>query len=97
MKLYVIKDVIVGKFMNPFLMNNDEEAKRAFSQAVNSNQNTTVVVNYKDMQLFGLGDYSEDTGFINSNVYHIINGSDVKEIPKPFATFDIKPEEPTEK
>lgn len=95
MKLYVIYDSVVKKFMNPFLMNNDEEAKRAFTQAVNSNQNTTVVVNYRDMQLFGLGDYDENSGVITSHVYHVINGTQVKEEPKPFATIDV-PTNPTE-
>ena len=89
MKLYVIYDSVVKKFMNPFLMNNDEEAKRAFTQAVNSNQNTTVVINYRDMQLFCLGNYDENSGVITSHVYHVINGTQVKEEPKPFTTIDF--------
>ena len=78
MKLYVVKDNVVGKYMNPFLMNNDAEAERAFKQAVNSGVDAPIVRNYKDMALYGLGDYNESTGEITSNVYFVTNGVSVK-------------------
>lgn len=91
LKLYAIKDTCVGKYMNPFPMHNDMEAVRAFKQAINSNQKTLIVENYKDMQLVCLGDYNEETGVITSDVRMLANGVDVKEIPQPIVTFDIPP------
>ena len=64
--------------MNPFLLRNAEEAKRAFGQAVNSKGNHQVSIYYKDMQLFELGEYDSNTGNITSNVEFVCSGQDVK-------------------
>lgn len=79
MKLYAIKDTIIGKFMNPFLMHNDNEATRAFKIAINSNQNTSIVMNYQDMNLYKLGEYNDETGEITAEVKYITNGTSVKD------------------
>lgn len=78
LKLYAIKDTVQGEMMNPFLLRNAEEAKRAFGQAVNSKGNHQVSIYYKDMQLFELGEYDSNTGNITSNVEFVCSGQDVK-------------------
>lgn len=79
LKLYAIKDTVQGEFMNPFLMRNKEEAKRAFGIAVNSgNKGTSIVDFYKDMQLFELGEYNNVTGDTTSKVEFVCTGLDVK-------------------
>lgn len=78
LKLYAIKDTVQGEMMNPFLLRNTEEAKRAFGQAVNSKGNHQVSIYYKDMQLFELGEYDSNTGNITSNVEFVCSGQDVK-------------------
>lgn len=77
-KLYAIKDTVQGEMMNPFLLRNAEEAKRAFGQAVNSKGDHQVSIYYKDMQLFELGEYDSNTGEISSNVEYVCCGQDVK-------------------
>lgn len=78
LKLYAIKDTVQGEMMNPFLLRNAEEAKRAFRQAVNSKGDHQVSIYYKDMQLFELGEYDSNTGNITSNVEFVCSGQDVK-------------------
>lgn len=78
LKLYAIKDTVQGEMMNPFLLRNAEEAKRAFGQAVNTKGDHQVSIYYKDMQLFELGEYDSNTGNITSNVEFVCSGQDVK-------------------
>lgn len=77
LKIYAVKDVVVGEMANPFYLNNDDEAKRAFKNAVNGNSGN-ISLNYKDMQLFKLGEYDTTTGEIVSKVEFIENGQNVK-------------------
>ena len=94
MKMYAIKDIIVGELMNIILMHNDEEAKRTFKEAVNANNpQSNICKNYKDMQMIYLGEYDTMTGVTTSDVRFLVNGVDLKEEPKPFMSYDIKPEE----
>ena len=51
LKLYAIKDTVQGEFMNPFLMRNKEEAKRAFGIAVNSGNKGTPIVDYYSLRV----------------------------------------------
>lgn len=78
LNIYSIKDTVVGNFGNPFNMNNDEEAKRTFKNAVNSNNGSNIALNYTDMQLFKLGTFDTQTGEITSQVEMLINGTEVK-------------------
>lgn len=78
LKLYAIKDTVQGEMMNPFLLRNQEEAKRTFAQAVNSGRDNNICIYYKDMQLFELGEYDSITGEINSKVEYVCAGQDVK-------------------
>lgn len=79
LKMYAVKDTVQGEVMNPFLLRNKEEAKRAFSQAVNSKNDSNITNYYKDMQLFELGEYDTTTGAIASNVEYVCSGINVRE------------------
>lgn len=79
LKMFAVKDTVQGELMNPFLLRNKEEAKRSFTQAINSKTDTNIVNYYKDMQLFELGEYNTTTGEIISKVEYICSGLDVKE------------------
>lgn len=78
LKIYAIKDTVVGELANPFYLNNDEEAKRAFKNAVNSQSGSNIAMNYQDMQLYKLGEFDTVTGEINNKVEFIENGQNVK-------------------
>ena len=75
--IYAIKDVKVG-FMQPFMQVNDGVAVREFRNIVNSHNNL-VSTNYTDMELYKLGEYSLDTGLIESEVSYLVKGVDVYE------------------
>ena len=79
LNMYAVKDTVQGEMMNPFLLRNKEEAKRAFGIAVNSGKDNNICIYYKDMQLFELGEYNTTTGEIKSKVEYVCSGSDVKE------------------
>lgn len=90
LNIYAIKDVIVGELMNPILMHNDEEAKRTFTEAINANNpQSNICKNYKDMQMFKLGEYDTITGEIKSDVNFLIAGIDVKAEQAPTAVFNV--------
>lgn len=78
LNIYAIKDTIVGDMANPFYLTNDEEAKRAFKNAVNANNGSNLCLNYADMQLFKLGVLDTNTGIIESAVEYLVNGVEVK-------------------
>ena len=79
LKMYAVKDNVQGEMMNPFLLRNAEEARRAFGQAINSGKDNNICIYYKDMALYELGEYDTSTGIINSNVEYVCSGVDVKE------------------
>ena len=79
LNIYAIKDVVVGTINNPFYLTNDNEAKRAFKNAINANNGTQICLNYADMQLFKLGEFDDQTGEITSKVEYLISGAEVKE------------------
>lgn len=76
MKIYAVKDTIVGTFMVPFYQHNEAEARRGFELAINSNGEIAKL--YKDLQLFELGEFNEITGEIKSEVKFIANGAEMK-------------------
>lgn len=77
MKLYIysIKDTIQGAFMNPFYLTNDNVAMRSFKNTIQSETMNNIKMNAKDMQLFRLGEYEEETGVIKSEIEFLVNGS----------------------
>lgn len=58
--VYSVKDVLVG-FNNPFLMVNDEVAKRAFIQNIKGKPEAN------DLELFKLGTFDDQTGKFENN------------------------------
>lgn len=76
MKIYAVKDTVIGKFMSPFYNQNDNTAKRSFEIAINSPGEIAKL--YKDLQLYRLGEFDEDTGEIKSDMEFLLNGTDVK-------------------
>ena len=79
--VYAVKDTAVGRFSStPFMLENDEVAKRTFRTAINSGSQSQVAVYYKDMQLWKLGEFEDRTGELTNDVYLVCNGVDVKDV-----------------
>lgn len=79
--VYAIKDTAVGRFSStPFMLENDEVAKRTFSTAINSGSQSQVAVYYKDMQIWKIGEFEDRTGEYVQDIYLVANGVDVKEV-----------------
>ncbi len=79
LNIYSVKDVVVGELGNPFYLSNDEEAKRAYKNAINANNGTNICINYQDTQLFKLGTFDTTTGNIDSKVEYLVNGIEMKQ------------------
>jgi len=78
MKIYVIHDSKADAFMQPFFLNEDEQAIRGFSDSVN-NQESPFHNHAGDYTLYKIGDYSEETGTIQGmDKTSLVNGIDVK-------------------
>ncbi len=82
LKLFAVKDTVQGEMMNPFLLRNNEEAKRTFATAVNSGRDNNICLYAKDMQLFELGEYDTITGEITPKVEYVCSGLEFKEEKK---------------
>ena len=70
-KLYSIKDVIVGHFKSPAQFNNDQEAVRAIKYALKSVNDLSR--NCNDYQMWCLGSLDTETGVIISDVHLVCN------------------------
>lgn len=77
LKIYSIKDTIIGEYQSPIYMVNDGTALRAVTNAVNSTQDNPVKENAKDKQLYCLGVFDTDTGIIETEIKFITNLSDL--------------------
>lgn len=74
LKIYSIKDTIIGAYKTPFFTFNDEVAKRMVSNAVNDRTSQNDLnLNAKDMQLYCLGTYEDKNGDIKPEVRFIAN------------------------
>lgn len=71
LKLYSIKDTIVGQFKSPAQFNNDAEAVRAVKYSLQSINDLSI--NCKDYELWCLGEYDTEIGFIKSDIKHVCN------------------------
>ena len=65
MKVYAVKDVLVGAFMQPVCMPNDEVALRSLKIA--ANDPNAFKENKKDIQLWYLYEFDEKTGIVSKN------------------------------
>jgi len=77
LKIYSIKDTVVGEYQSPIYMANDGTALRAVTNAVNSAQENPVKENAVDKQLYCLGEFDTDTGVIESDVRFIAKLADL--------------------
>lgn len=84
LKIYAVKDVVVGNFMLPFYLHNDNEAKRSFNLAINSE--AQIAQNWKDLQLFSLGEWNDETGEITTKVEFLANGAEYKKENKTWSS-----------
>lgn len=66
-----VKDAVVGSFMQPFMQRNEEEAKRSF--AFDIEQNAGKIPNVKDLQLFKLGEFDDESGEVVSKIEFLAN------------------------
>lgn len=79
LKLYAVKDVLVGSFMNPIPMQNDEVAVR--SLRIVANDPNSFKENKKDIQLWCLMSYDNETGLVvENNPYCVGNLIDYVEV-----------------
>lgn len=62
----------------PFKSINDQIAQREFLNAVNYSQNDFMKCNYADLDLYKVGVFDDQTGFIESDVVYLCNGVDVR-------------------
>lgn len=69
-KYYAVKDVVVGSFMNPIPMANDEAAKRSLKLAANDPQ--AFKENKDDIQLWYLMTVDSETGLVTDNKPYLI-------------------------
>ncbi|WGL31321.1 nonstructural protein [Dipodfec virus UOA04_Rod_907] len=79
LKIYAIKDVVVGDHFNPFYLRNDEEAKRSFTNAMQE----PGAKNVKDMQLFRLGEFNTETGELTASYEFLQGGAEICSTAKP--------------
>lgn len=83
MKLKIIstKDVIVGAFMQPFYQHNEQEALRNWSYSLNmAKNNPQTAVGIKDLQLWQLGEFDDETGEIRPNLKYLGKSVDYLEV-----------------
>lgn len=74
LKIYAVKDTVAGAYMNPFYLNNDEVAKRSFKQAC-MDENSQYHKIAKDLQLYRLGTFNDETGEIKAKVEFLASGN----------------------
>ncbi|MDD6223557.1 MAG: hypothetical protein PUB18_00965 [bacterium] len=63
-KIYCLKDIKIG-YMQPFTMQNDAVAIRAFANSARANQPNNVNTNSEDIELYCIGEFNDTTGKIN--------------------------------
>lgn len=77
--VYALKDVKVG-FWKPFTQPNDAVAQREFDNLVNASNDSFIVQNYEDLELYKLGEFDDETGVLKSKVRYMLKGVDVKKV-----------------
>lgn len=75
--MYAFKDTKIG-YMNPWTSHNDETAIRTFRSAVMDENENAIKNHLKDIELYKLGTYNDDTGELEKNHKFLINGITAK-------------------
>lgn len=66
MRIYSIHDKAAQVWSTPFFQQTDVHAIRTFTMTVNSKaENNTLREHAKDFDLYYIGEWNEDTGFLN--------------------------------
>lgn len=81
-KIYAVKDIVQGNYMQPFYMYNDEVAKRSFAQAINDEKASWNKIAL-DLQLYRLGEFNDETGDIKVDFEYLAKGADYKKSVEP--------------
>lgn len=76
--IYSIKDNVIEQFMAPWLAFNNNDAIRSFKAEINKNENMKNIA--KDIELWVLGYYDDETGKIVSDPERIHTGEEAIEI-----------------
>lgn len=76
MEMYAFKDVLIG-FMEPFLQQNRAVAIRSFRQTM-LREDAGIARYQKDIELWKLGTFNEETGEITPSLEYIMAGRDVQ-------------------
>lgn len=73
--IYAIKDKLTNRFMQPFYLRNEQEAKRLFASQLN---NIDIwKENPEQFILYELGTFNEELGFMTMDNIEICKGSDL--------------------
>lgn len=83
LKMFCIKDLKAGYFLNPFFMRTPVEALRAFEQVANDTGNA--ISNYPhDHRLYEIANFDVERGVVSPHADHVDLGSaaDVKRKPE---------------
>lgn len=76
LKIYAIKDTVVGEFMNSFELRNDEEAKRSFQMDLTHADPTKIPI--QDYELYRLGERNTITGELKAELKFLMNAAEIK-------------------
>lgn len=83
LKVYAIKDTLNGAYMNPFYLQNDNVAIRAFANVIKYGpDDNNIKMNAKDMELYKIGEFDEENGMLTSEINFLTNGANFIEIKK---------------
>ena len=79
-KIFSIKDKVVGAYRSPFYMRNNAEAIRAFNNSCKEVPDMAKVAS--DLELYCLGDFDDETGVITNQIEHLQSGFNGEYITK---------------
>lgn len=79
-KIFSIKDKVVGAYRSPFYMRNNAEAIRAFNNSCKEVPDMAKVAS--DLELYCLGEFDDETGFINNEIEFLQSGFNGEYITK---------------
>lgn len=79
MNIYSVKDIKADRYQGLVLFPNDDMAKRAFTQAVNSPDSHGLLSEFpEDVQIYRFGTFDDHSGIIEYKSEFLWNGSDLK-------------------
>lgn len=71
------KDTVIGAYMKPFYAHNKNDAKRNWGASINfETRKENYDPSIKDLELYSLGTFNDETGEIKPKVEFIVNASE---------------------